>query len=506
VPGLPGADRVEFKMDNMHIQSITLKNYRMFRDFTCDFDSGMTVLVADNGGGKTTVLDAIRVALGPYFSQFPKGKDFGIAASDVYCFVSRENPTYRNVCYPATIEVEAELDEPDLPRKWLRALNSEKSKTTIKDADELLTYANLFAINALGRDMERDWHKREQEIAKLEWELNGAAAALPVIQPSQYETADWPLLAYYGTGRLWVHKKLPEKNVFADGFDERSVGYADCMNPASSYQSVSLWLRHAERIDFEAKLRFSQTNPAATAQQMQAFEGPFASKLRGIRRAVDTLLEPSGWGDISWSTLYQEATLTHKDFGILPVSQLSDGIRNSVGLIMDLACRAVQLNPHLGERAVQAAYGVVLIDEVDMHLHPSWQQTILSSLRAAFPKIQFIVTTHSPQVLSTVRRENIRLITRGDTGFVASMPTMSPLARAAGDVLAHVMNVDVRPPLDEILDTVRAYEHLVRQKKIESPEALAVKAGLEAVGYEIPAADLALWTFLGAQVKEGRHG
>lgn len=459
-------------MDNMHIQSITLKNYRMFRDFTCDFDPGMTVLVADNGGGKTTVLDAIRVALGPYFSVFPTGSGVGMAVHDVYTFIQNGNLGQRRTEFPANIAVLADLDGVHKNVAWSRALNGSKSGTTLREAKPVTEFAN-----ALFR------------------------ADVPDCAPT-----NWPVLAYYGTGRLWNLKKLTAGKQFADGFYGRSAGYTDCMDPASSYKLVLSWLRYAAKVNFEAKMRFADANPAASVAQLQAFRGPFSPLLDALRHATNIVLAPSGWKNVSYSETLEDAVVEHDELGTMPVSQLSDGIRNTVALVADLAYRAVQLNPHLAERAAQESCGVVLIDEVDMHLHPSWQQTILSSLRAAFPKIQFIVTTHSPQVLSTVRRENIRLITRGDTGFVASMPTMSPLARAAGDVLAHVMNVDVRPPLDEILDTVRAYEHLVRQKKIESPEALAVKARLEAVGYEIPAADLALWTFLGAQAKEGRHG
>ena len=190
----------------------------------------------------------------------------------------------------------------------------------------------------------------------------------------------------------------------------------------------------------------------------------------------------------------------------MPVSQLSDGIRNTVALVADLAYRAVQLNPHLAERAALETDGIVLIDEVDMHLHPSWQQTILTSLREAFPKVQFIVTTHSPQVLSTVQKENIRVIHQQENQYIASLPTISPLARTASDALAYVMNVNTRPPLDKVLDAVRAYEYLIRQKKIDSKEALAAKAKLDAAGYEIPSADLALWNFLAQQTKANTDG
>lgn len=131
----------------------------------------------------------------------------------------------------------------------------------------------------------------------------------------------------------------------------------------------------------------------------------------------------------------------HQDAGTMPVAQLSDGVRNMMGLVADIAFRATKLNPHLGLEAARQTAGIVLIDEVDMHLHPSWQQTVLASLQEAFPNIQFIVTTHSPQVLSTVSREHIRVLEQRAGVYTASSPAFSPLAHESGDALAHIMLV-----------------------------------------------------------------
>ncbi|MGB8922932.1 MAG: AAA family ATPase [Pseudomonas sp.] len=95
---------------------------------------------------------------------------------------------------------------------------------------------------------------------------------------------------------------------------------------------------------------------------------------------------------------------------MLKVSQLSDGIRNIVALAADIAYRCIKLNPHLGITAPHQCTGVVLIDEVDMHLHPAWQQTVIPDLLGAFPNIQFIVTTHSPQVITSVQAKCIRVL------------------------------------------------------------------------------------------------
>ena len=80
----------------------------------------------------------------------------------------------------------------------------------------------------------------------------------------------------------------------------------------------------------------------------------------------------------------------------LPFDFLSDGMRNFVAMMADIAHRCVLLNPQLQDRALTETSGVVLIDELDLHLHPAWQKKVLNSLLTIFPKIQFIITTHSP--------------------------------------------------------------------------------------------------------------
>lgn len=117
--------------------------------------------------------------------------------------------------------------------------------------------------------------------------------------------------------------------------------------------------------------------------------------------------------------------------------------------------------------------GIVLIDEVDMHLHPSWQQLIVQLLREAFPRLQFIVTTHSPQVLSTIRRENIRVL----DGSSAEIPLASTYGQPSGDVMHSVMGVDPQPPIHEALPLARLTA-LVDQGLWAQPEAIALMTQL----------------------------
>src|SRR5690606_16357245 len=96
----------------------------------------------------------------------------------------------------------------------------------------------------------------------------------------------------------------------------------------------------------------------------------------------------------------------------LPVRQLSDGERGSLALVLDLTRRLSQANPGLDDPAANGP-GVVLIDEIDLHLHPKWQRDIVGNLPNAFPNLQFIATTHSPQVIGEVEHDRIQVMGHG---------------------------------------------------------------------------------------------
>jgi predicted ATP-binding protein involved in virulence len=128
--------------------------------------------------------------------------------------------------------------------------------------------------------------------------------------------------------------------------------------------------------------------------------------------------------------------LIDHDGATLEVRQLSDGERGSLAMVLDLTRRLAQANPHLSRPADQAE-AVVLIDELDLHLHPKWQRSIARNLTAAFPKCQFIATTHSPQVLGEVQHEQIQMISNGQV----YVPT-------------HSFGVDSSRVLEELMDAM----------------------------------------------------
>jgi predicted ATP-binding protein involved in virulence len=245
--------------------------------------------------------------------------------------------------------------------------------------------------------------------------------------------------------------------------ESRSMGYEDCFSSASSFTQVQQWMSKA-------------TFAALQQQSMEAYNGyPLQDQIDGIQKTVDSVLKNQEWSGFHYSVQHEELAMIHPESGILPISLLSDGVRAMVSLVADMAWRCAKLNPHLGKEAQSEAEGIVFIDEVDMHLHPSWQQQVIASLRGAFPKIQYIVTTHSPQVLSTVDSKSIRILDDGH----AHLPSPGTKGAESHRLLKRIFGVEPRPEFDEITKLLKKYENFVYADKWGEQEAKQIRQELD---------------------------
>ena len=151
----------------------------------------------------------------------------------------------------------------------------------------------------------------------------------------------------------------------------------------------------------------------------------------------------------------------------LPVRHLSDGERGVLAMVLDLTRRLAQANPEMQDPAAQAE-AVILIDEIELHLHPAWQRRIIRDLTETFPKCQFIATTHSPQVLGEVEHDRIQIIADGQV--------FSPRHSYGVDssrILEETMETDPRNA--EIEELLKSVSLKVRKQEYESArELLAV--------------------------------
>lgn len=120
---------------------------------------------------------------------------------------------------------------------------------------------------------------------------------------------------------------------------------------------------------------------------------------------------------------------------------MSDGYRGTLNLVADIARRMAMLNPALCDKVLEAP-GVVMIDEIDLHLHPKWQAKILGDLADIFPNVQFIVTTHSPIVVASVPRENVRML---DDERAVVPPPVETYGHDSNSILAAILEASARP-------------------------------------------------------------
>ena len=200
---------------------------------------------------------------------------------------------------------------------------------------------------------------------------------------------------------------------------------------------------------------------------------------RAVQQAIDACLESTGFHDLYYNFALNCFVINHPDVGEMVVDDLSDGFRSILSMVADLAYRMVRLNPQLGAQAVVATPGVVLIDEIDMHLHPLWQQTVLLDMQRAFPKVQFIVTTHSPQVLSSVPAESVRVLVWGRS-FEGVRKVSFTLGASSAQILEDIQNVALRSERLPIVQSLKRYLELVSQDKWDTEEALALRKQLDA--------------------------
>ncbi len=442
----------------MYLKQLSLGNYRCFESLQIDFHPELTVLIAPNGSGKTTVLDAARVALWPYVKGFDLGSQTGKGATiqipDVRLAPQPDGNMEPQL--PSRIEASGTWEAGSIERTWAQTRERVKPGTnTLGDAEtkRLTAFAN-----------------------ELEKQVRSATS-----------TVTLPLVTYLGTSRLWFEGRFTSiaEDVALNTSDySRTSGYLNCLSYSSSFKAFAAWYGWIFRSYREEQIRaLEQKRPLDDSGQR------FATVIEVITRAVDTLVtDATGWHGLEYkASQHQQLVMHHERFGSMPVDMLSDGVRNAIAMVADLAFRAYKLNPHLGTDAARQTPGIALIDEVDMFLHPSWQQTMAAALRKAFPKLQFIVTTHSPQVLSTVRRENIRVLGADSSGnLTATEPMARTYGEPSGDVMQSVMLVDPQPPVPEKADLQRLTEW-VDQGRYQDDKAISLMSTLtQALGEQHP--------------------
>ncbi|MDL5595579.1 AAA family ATPase [Bacillus subtilis] len=435
----------------MKLIRLELENYRCFPALTLEIDPQLTLLVAKNGKGKTSLLDAVKVALWPYVRGFDLGSitnDYtGIHPDDVFLRPLKAHQMEPSL--PTRLTAHALIQENQY--QWSRRRESiRKGTQTREDSAALELVATAQALETIIFDGTSDKHR----------------------QPSL------SVLAYYGTGRLWRQRWNTPSEKTENAELSRTYGYRDCLDSSSSYKHFAKWYTRIFRSYREEQIRNIERGKLSVDVKDE-----FAHPVLAVQNAVNAVLATqTGWRDLAYSSEFSDLVLEHPLHGTLKVSQLSDGIRSIVALAADIAYRCVKLNPHMGIHAPIKSRGVVLIDEVDMHLHPAWQQTVIPDLLGAFPLLQFIMTSHSPQTITSIPAHCIRVLQtiKDENGQHVSISNVDQQTQgvASSQVLAHVMGIDPTPD-NEPARKLSLYMGLIQQNLHEGAEGLELRTYLD---------------------------
>ncbi|EJG0961944.1 AAA family ATPase [Vibrio parahaemolyticus] len=333
----------------MKIDTLKLKNFRCFEDETFSFDDRMTVIIGNNTSGKTSLLEAASVAMGGFLLGIPHS----------YAGVTRQAHT-RNI------------SNEDVRRYFA------KGKEVIQTE-----FASPICVSATGRvnDEDVEWERYLEKLGART--KNGGCKSIQNMATELYEksindgSATLPILMHYGTGRLWAGQNTNIKKLTTTN---TALGYYYSLKPDAQNKLLMPWIEKMHDISRDRDQRLSI--------------------LDCVYNTIKHFIPESE--RCYFSREHNELTVVFngKEF---PFSLLSDGQRNIISLVGDIAMRCAHLNQHLGLAAAKDTPGVVLVDELDTNIHPNWQKTLIPSLKDHFENIQFIVTTHSPFVIQSLK-------------------------------------------------------------------------------------------------------
>lgn len=379
----------------MFLKKIKLHNFRGFSDMELDFHKELTLIVGVNGSGKTSILEGIAIAMSSLFVKMD-----GLVARKIdkeqahlksYTLGSSQDVQAQ---YPVIVEGTALIENKEI--LWSRSLNSSKGQTSYADAKDIINVGIKYQADV----------------------RNGST------------TLNLPILAYYGTGRLWDYHREKQIDVFET--NNRLNGYLDCFDGTANVKLMMNW--------FSKMTIQKYQNQELGKGGVPELEAVFSAMTACYKRIT-------GYDDIKiqYNIGTKELDIAYRnneeEYMRISMNQLSDGYKGMISLVADIAYRMAVLNPQLLGNVCSQTEGIILIDEIDLHLHPAWQQRIVEDLRAIFPKVQFILTTHAPVVISSVSSENLLLLEEGDI----YEPSGEVHGKDTNTIIRSVMKANERP-------------------------------------------------------------
>lgn len=350
-------------MCNLLIRELTVNNFRKFENAKYELNPRMNVFAGKNGSGKTALLEAINVILGAYLAAFktyvPSRYVFNISKEDarLKAQLSEDAATLTSGGirqYPCKVSCSIIWNEGVKPIGFKRVLLKEEGRTKFEGSNPM-------------QPTVVSW---EEKISKAD---------------HADESLVFPLVLYLSSARLWNENKTGSRVV---GVYSRTDAYTRCLDSKHGTELAFGYIKMLQSVAAEER------------------EGKAFPAYEAIQNAVNFALQDELRTNESviFSTRYEKDIVALKtaDGTVVPFTTLSDGYRNVIKIVLDIATRMCILNPYLQGEALKKTPGVVVIDELDLSLHPTWQKRIIGILKELFPKIQFICATHSPFVIQSL--------------------------------------------------------------------------------------------------------
>ena len=412
----------------MEVKKITLRNIGRFSHLEIplapleDLASNVTVFVGNNGSGKTSILRSLATSLSWLVSRIQTEKGNGNPIPELVIKNSKNSAAIEISVGDFHADDLFELFDPD-------------------------TYSWTIVKTRRGRKS-RD-SSDYSDATKL---ANGYRTLL-----SEHEKTSLPLIAFYSVERvvLDIPLKIKDKHSFLqlDGYDKS-------LSQGVDFRRFFEWFREREDTENESgisddvfeKLRSAVGDDKATWAKLSELRASNRDRqLTAVRSAIHSFMP-----EFSNLRVQRKPRLhmsVDKNSQSLDVAQLSQGEKSLIALIGDIARRLAVMNPGL-ENPLQGD-GIVLIDEVDMHLHPKWQRSLVNQFSTTFPKCQFVLTTHSPLVISDSKAVLTYMI--GDDDELTQLPPL--YGEDANSVLLDIMdtnvrNADINSQLNDLLDAI----------------------------------------------------
>ena len=349
----------------MRIRKIEMLNFKGFEKKEVEFNNMLTVAIGNNTAGKTTLLNAIQVGLGAYLQSLKSlrgGKGF------------RRN-----------------FVETD---RFLRYDNEKKDYIPNEELPRISIEANIYRSSQLGNNgvaltpQRVQWYREFTKAGSTTHNQDCAGELIRIVdeieskRENKGDNAVLPIVLSFGTNRIDAQFRQSRKVVERQQRIEKA--YRAALNSDQvDFAGAVDWLCRYEK----------------NLKDGKEFEGTKDAFYLALETAIPTISEI----DIDNGEIEAVISIPGKMPERHHYSYMSDGLKSMINIVSEIAYRCIELNGFLGHDAIRYTPGIVLIDEVDLYLHPIWQKTVLRDLMAAFPNIQFIVTTHSPFIIQSLR-------------------------------------------------------------------------------------------------------